>query len=145
MGKKRALRLLVSSFLYCSGYNLFTELYNDLAQQPEWIKDSTGKITGYRTPGGADTVFPFSSISEFGTISVTINANSSQYTDVYFKQSYSLAPNIYVTPWNDAHAISYDFIKNGELFVGIKLKIRSYYSANRSYNITWIAMEGGII
>lgn len=36
------------------------ELYNNLMQQPEWIKDSTGKITGYKTPGGADTVFPFS-------------------------------------------------------------------------------------
>ena len=36
------------------------EIYNNLMQQPEWIKDSTGKITGYKTPGGADTVFPFS-------------------------------------------------------------------------------------
>ena len=35
------------------------ELYNNLAQQPEWIEDATGKITGYKTPGGADTVFPF--------------------------------------------------------------------------------------
>lgn len=35
------------------------ELYNNLAQQPEWIEDSTGKITGYKTSGGADTVFPF--------------------------------------------------------------------------------------
>lgn len=33
-------------------------------QQPEWIEDSTGKITGYKTPGGADTVFPFSSLPE---------------------------------------------------------------------------------
>ncbi len=36
------------------------ELNDKLAGQPEWIKDSTGKITGYKT-GGADTVFPFSS------------------------------------------------------------------------------------
>lgn len=35
-------------------------LINDLAQQPDWITDATGKITGYKTPGGADTVFPFS-------------------------------------------------------------------------------------
>ncbi len=39
------------------------ELYNNLMQQPEWIKDSTGKITGYKTPGGADTVFPFSYVT----------------------------------------------------------------------------------
>ncbi len=36
------------------------ELNDKLAGQPEWIKDSTGKITGYKT-GGADTVFPFNS------------------------------------------------------------------------------------
>ena len=35
------------------------ELINDLAQQPDWIMDSTGKITGYKTQAGADTVFPF--------------------------------------------------------------------------------------
>lgn len=29
-------------------------------QQPDFIYDATGKITGYKTPGGADTVFPFS-------------------------------------------------------------------------------------
>lgn len=28
---------------------------------PEWLQDGTGKITGYKTLGGADTVFPFSS------------------------------------------------------------------------------------
>ena len=34
-------------------------LNNRLAQQPNFIYDSTGKIIGYTTPGGADTVFPF--------------------------------------------------------------------------------------
>ena len=39
-------------------------LSNNLAQQPEWIRDSsTGKITGYRF-GGADPVFPFSELSK---------------------------------------------------------------------------------
>lgn len=38
----------------------FFKLSNDLAQQPEWIRNSaTGEITGYRF-GGADPVFPFS-------------------------------------------------------------------------------------
>lgn len=39
------------------------QLNNKLAGLPEWIQDNTGKITGYKTPGGADTVFPFSDIS----------------------------------------------------------------------------------
>ena len=64
MGKKRALRLLVNSFLYCSGYNLFTELYNDL-KFPDgtqlYLDKQNGKY-GYNTDPnrGADTFHPFS-------------------------------------------------------------------------------------
>lgn len=32
---------------------------NNLTPHPQFIYDSTGKITGYRTKAGADTVFPF--------------------------------------------------------------------------------------
>lgn len=35
-------------------------LNNKLASQPEFVYDETGRITGYKTKGGADTVFPFS-------------------------------------------------------------------------------------
>ncbi len=35
------------------------ELNDKLAGQPEFLYDASGKITGYKTPGGADTVFPF--------------------------------------------------------------------------------------
>ena len=39
-----------------------TELNSDLGAVPEFVIDkSTGKITGYKTKAGADTVFPFSS------------------------------------------------------------------------------------
>lgn len=51
------------------------ELINKVAAQPNWIIDtSTGKITGYKTPGGADTVFPFSGASTalfVGKVTVT--------------------------------------------------------------------------
>jgi len=40
------------------------ELNNKLAGLPEWIQDASGKITGYKTPGGADTVFPFNSLED---------------------------------------------------------------------------------
>ena len=52
------------------------EIYNNLMQQPEWIKDSTGKITGYKTPGGADTVFPFKTNYRI-TFTVTTGLNRS--------------------------------------------------------------------
>lgn len=51
-------------------------LSNDLAQQPQWIKDSTGKITGYKTPGGADTVFPFSKYKYQGVNKIYVNCFS---------------------------------------------------------------------
>lgn len=60
------------------------ELINDLAQQPQWIKDSTGKITGYTTQeGGAGSVFPFRQ-----AVSLDFNMNfqppnTSNYTAYY--------------------------------------------------------------
>lgn len=50
------------------------QLNNKLAGLPEWIQDSSGKITGYKTPGGADTVFPFSSF-EKAKILTTASSN----------------------------------------------------------------------
>ncbi len=32
---------------------------SNLNSRPNFIIDDTGKIVGYKTPGGADTVFPF--------------------------------------------------------------------------------------
>ncbi len=34
-------------------------LINNLTSHPQFIYDSSGKITGYKTKAGADTVFPF--------------------------------------------------------------------------------------
>lgn len=45
-------------------------LNNNLAQQPTWIKDSSGKITGYKTQAGADTVFPFNSAYTYKTVNL---------------------------------------------------------------------------
>ena len=36
------------------------ELIEDVNSQPKFIIDEAGKIIGYKTSGGADTVFPFS-------------------------------------------------------------------------------------
>ena len=59
-----------------AGFYVGDELYNNLMQQPEWIRDSTGKITGYKTPGGADTVFPFKTNYRI-TFTVTTGLNRS--------------------------------------------------------------------
>lgn len=40
--------------------NEFDTVNSSLESQPNFVYDSTGKITGYKTKVGADTVFPFS-------------------------------------------------------------------------------------
>lgn len=40
--------------------NEFDTVNSSLESQPNFVYDSTGKITGYKTKAGADTVFPFS-------------------------------------------------------------------------------------
>lgn len=42
------------------------------------VIDSTGKITGYKTKAGADTVFPFSSGGKFATLNVIMSANATE-------------------------------------------------------------------
>lgn len=68
-----------------------------MQDQPIFEYDSTGKITGYKTKAGADTVFPFksstncnitlkmpwhSSYSMYGTITVTIKIVNGIVTSV---------------------------------------------------------------
>ena len=48
-------------------------------QQPEWIEDATGKITGYKTLGGADTVFPFKNLPEKFIITATGQGGTTSY------------------------------------------------------------------
>ena len=46
---------------FVSGAKPVAQLIRDLSAVPEFVIDkSTGKITGYKTKAGADTVFPFS-------------------------------------------------------------------------------------
>lgn len=57
------------------------QLNNNLKNYPQWITDSTGKITGYKTLGGADTVFPFSSGLEI--VSAGKWGGGKNYTETY--------------------------------------------------------------
>ena len=57
MDKKRASRLRLISFILSFHSS---ELNNNLNSHPQFIYDDEGRITGYKTKAGADTVFPFS-------------------------------------------------------------------------------------
>ena len=61
------------------------ELNDKVSSQPEWIQDSTGKITGYKTPGGADTVFPFRNMN----LKKLLSAPDSGYYNGYRIGSYT--------------------------------------------------------
>ena len=56
--------------------NEFDTVNSSLESQPDFVYDSTGKITGYKTKVGADTVFPFSSGSNYIKIEVEHNPNT---------------------------------------------------------------------
>lgn len=79
--KNKGREIKISALILCV---LIIPLSNDLAQQPQWIKDSTGKITGYTTQeGGAGSVFPFRQ-----AVSLDFNMNfqppnTSNYTAYY--------------------------------------------------------------
>lgn len=45
---------------YAASMTAVSKLNSSLESQPNFVYDSTGKITGYKTKAGADTVFPFS-------------------------------------------------------------------------------------
>ena len=46
---------------YAADMTTVSKLNSSLESQPDFIYDETGKITGYKTKAGADTVFPFKS------------------------------------------------------------------------------------
>ncbi len=61
------------------------QIYNNLTSHPQFIYDASGKITGYKTRAGADTVFPFNSkfTSYKGTNTNSITADA-DYNAVFF-------------------------------------------------------------
>lgn len=69
-----------------------TALNNNLMSRPQWITNADGKITGYKTPGGADTVFPFSDFGEESLVFISPQLRGSANKGQTMKQDY----NVYV-------------------------------------------------
>lgn len=63
-----------------------SQLNNNLMSRPEWIIDENGKITGYKTQGGADTVFPF--INEGKIIDVVTQSSNAFDLSAYDNYRY---------------------------------------------------------
>ena len=83
------------------------ELADSLVEQPTFVYDENGQITGYTTKiGGADTVFPFKSLSfsscELGT---TVNrGNACSVTSVFDKGTYTVLVMALITGSNTSKA-----------------------------------------
>lgn len=98
---------------YWAGADAVDALNNKLMSRPEWITNESGEITGYKTPGGADTVFPFNNIvTGWADLSVghlqqtqsTININTGHkkklditFYEIYTKSHVSVGSNSYST------------------------------------------------
>ena len=74
-----------------AGAEAVKEVYSSLQDQPIFEYDSTGKITGYKTKVGADTVFPFNN---------RIKLTGAKY-------------NIYITSSDNARNVTVDVLKDG--------------------------------
>lgn len=71
---------------YWPSASAVAELNNNLMSRPEWIIDENGKITGYKTQGGADTVFPF--INEGKIIDVVTQSSNAFDLSAYDNYRY---------------------------------------------------------
>ena len=99
------------------------ELNDKLAGQPEWIKDGTGKITGYKT-GGADTVFPFSSVNG---VSVPMYLNK-----------YGGGYGIILLPTFGCDSVQYFIGGAGNFIIGLTTSFPTDIASLRYSNITGI-------
>lgn len=69
-----------------------SQLNNNLMSMPQWITDADGKITGYKTQGGADTVYPFSQLNEEALVFISPQLRGSANKGQTMHQDY----NVYV-------------------------------------------------
>lgn len=106
-----------------AGAGAVAELNNKLAGQPEWIKDGTGKITGYKT-GGADTVFPFSSVNG---VSVPMYLNK-----------YGGGYGIILLPTFGCDSVQYFIGGAGNFIIGLTTSFPTDIASLRYSNITGI-------
>ncbi len=77
---------------YIAGAGTVEELNNNLMSMPQWITDADGKITGYKTQGGADTVYPFSQLNEEALVFISPQLRGSANKGQTMHQDY----NVYV-------------------------------------------------
>ncbi len=85
--------------------NKISQINNNLKQQPLFIYNSSGEITGYKTSGGADTVFPFSKIKKIqSTKGKSITADS-DYMGIVVAATNSSASDIKINGVSHANEI----------------------------------------
>lgn len=107
-------------------HSLKTELNDSLGEQPHFVYDETGKITGYTTKiGGADSVFPFSNNRKY----VNYKTKSAGRTDA------SMSIYIYDDVLIKSHLYDNDGASYGKDILG--LATLSYTGKNGSPVYKW--------
>lgn len=134
-----------------AGATAVKELNNNLKQVPEFITDSaTGKIIGYKTPGGADTVFPFRDNNFFMPEgqkllipkTITLNAAACSFCALTFWKKLRLLSN--GSPCSSVYfqVLGANFISNDSDYIANAIKTdlvadnRAVFVCNRSSDST---------
>lgn len=104
------------------------------------VIDSTGKITGYKTKVGADTVFPFSDFSSatvdyvFGILNETV-ANSVRTLNFGNKQKYIDNYKALIFAFGEPGCL-YDALIYGDA-VGMKIITPEDFAKGKNFSVSW--------
>ncbi len=118
------------------------EVNDSIEQQPAFIYDENGQITGYKTKVGADTVFPFSS-----GVSMA-KQDSGSYTTINAEQTITTnlnKINFLITWWANGAGTELVWL-NGEPYgkTNNTLKVNgntfSHKSGNIGYVLNWLVL-----
>lgn len=125
---------------YAKQYDL--ELINDsLEEQPQFIYDENGKITGYTTKiGGADSVFPFKSLNTFNEIHRWISSDNGWTRSYTFTEDYKCILIVAGGAIGNMVCDNGDLILN-ELFSD-KLRVVVYHNVPKDTVCTFTSVNG---
>ena len=106
------------------------------------IIDDTGKITGYKTKVGADTVFPFSRVVASGNIYKTLAAGKDENISIAFGKELT-NPKLTVEGLNFATSMYCSMFNITNSGATIKI-LNASGSKSHTFNVNWYVYDGDI-
>ena len=107
------------------------------------IIDSTGKITGYKTKVGADTVFPFSRVVASGNIYKTLKSGATYESSIAFGKEIT-NPKVTIEILNYSTSMYCTILNMTNNDVTLKLYNAAGGSKTQTFNANWYVYDGDI-